>query len=404
MYVRKDYLEQITPFIDKPVIKVVTGMRRVGKSCFLLQVQDQLMKNSVKQSQMISISKELLEFDFIKTYTDLYEYIKKLSQKKQTRYYVFIDEVQEIESWEKAVLSLFSEGNYDIFITGSNAHLLSSELATLISGRYIEFPIYPLSFKDFVEFSGSADDVEKSFQKYIKFGGLPGIHNFSFSESEIFQYIDAIYNTILLKDIVSRFNIRNISTLKKVSQFLFDNLGNIFSAKRITNYLKNQKLSLTVDTVQNYTQYLQDAFLIHKVHRFDIKGKRKLEIYEKYYLNDVGLRHAFLGYRELDIADLLENVVYLELKRRGFAVCIGKIGVKEIDFIATKHDKKYYIQVCYLLASNETIQREISAFDGITDHCPKILITMDKLKVSDSINGIRQLNLINFLLNKETLQ
>lgn len=402
MYRRHIYLEKIAPFINKPIIKVITGMRRSGKSCFLEQIQDSLLQEGVKKENIISINMELLTFEFIKNYQDLNDYVLECTPKDSnaSRYYLFIDEVQEIEAWEKAVLSLYSSGHYDIFITGSNAHLLSSELATLISGRYIEFPIYPLCFKEFVEFDYHQGTLEEQFQTYIKFGGLPGIQPLLTLENETFQYINAIYNTILLKDIVKRYNIRNVSTLQSISHFLFDNIGSTFSAKKIADYLKGQRINLSVETVQNYTHYLENAFLIHKVTRFDIKGKKNLEISEKYFLNDVGIRHARLGFKTMDISHLLENVIYLDLIRRGYTVNIGKVGSKEVDFVASKPNKRFYIQVAYLIESEKIKQREISAFDGIQDAYPRILLSMDTIKVSDNINGIRHFYILDFLLDK----
>ena len=402
MYVRKRYLDKIIPFINKPVIKVITGMRRVGKSCFLQQIKGYLLSQGVNEQHIIEISMESLDFEFISDYKVLHEYISEKLDKEVERYTILIDEVQEIEGWEKAILSFFKEGTFDIYITGSNAHLLSSELATFISGRYIEFPIYPLSFKEFCEFRiENSGAKEEQFQTYLKFGGLPGIQHFISHENETFQYIEAIYETVLLKDIVQRFNIRNVSTLQKISHFIFDNIGNLFSAKKIADYLKSQKIQLSVDTVQNYAQYLQDAFLIHKASRYDIKGKKTLEINEKYYLNDLGLRHAAIGYKDMDIAALLENVVYLELLRRGYSVSIGKIGDKEIDFIASHKDRKIYIQVSYILDSQKTKEREISAFKNIDDHFPRLLLTLDKIQTSSNINGIELRNIIDFLLDDE---
>ena len=399
MYQRTTYLRDISPFINKPVIKVITGMRRVGKSAFLEQVQTLLHQKKIAKKDIITINKESLEFDFIAHYKDLNNYVKsKKRQHKKT--YLFIDEIQEIEQWEKAITSLFRDGSYDIYITGSNAHLLSSELATLLSGRYIEFPIYPLSFQEFIDFMPLKGSIDEQFELYLQYGGLPAIRHFITEKRDVYQYLNSIYDTILLKDIVQRFNIRNVTTLQNIARFIFDNIGNIFTAKKISDYLKSQKVSLTVDTVQNYTRYLMDTFLIHHVSRFDIKGKRQMEIHEKYYLNDTGIRHALMGYNAMDIAQLLENVIYLELRRKGFACHIGKIHTQEIDFIATKGEQKYYIQVSYLLTSNDTLKREISGFQNIPDHHPKILLTMDKVRAQQHIEGIKHLNIVDFLRGK----
>jgi predicted AAA+ superfamily ATPase len=276
---------------------------------------------------------------------------------------------------------------------------LSSELSTLLSGRYIEFPIYPFSFKEIIEFGMYSGTLEEQFQKYLQFGGLPGIYHFLPAENQTLQYISDIYNTILLKDIVKRFNIRNITTLQNVATFLLDNVGNLFSAKKITDYLKSQKINLAVDTLQNYASYLQNTFLIHKAARYDIKGKKILEISEKYYSNDLGVRHSVIGYRPNDIAALLENVVYIELKNRGLNVHVGKIDDKEIDFIATRREEKYYIQVFYMLSTKETQDREFLVFSKIMDHYPKILLTLDPMFKTGNINGVQCINIIDFLLN-----
>lgn len=374
-------------------------MRRSGKSCFLQQIKQLLLKDKISEESIIIIEKESLQFDFINNYKDLHTYIQGKSVEKSKKYYVFVDEIQEIESWERTIISLFKNGIYDIYITGSNAHLLSSELSTLLSGRYIEFPISPFSFKEIIEFEMYSGTLEEKFQKYLRFGGLPGISHFLPAENQTFQYISDIYNTILLKDIVKRFNIRNITTLQNVSTFLFCNVGNLFSAKKITDYLKNQKINLAVDTLQNYASYLQNTFLIHKAARYDIKGKKILEISEKYYSNDLGVRHSVTGFRPEDIAVLLENVVYIELKNRGFKVYVGKVDDKEIDFIATRREEKYYIQVSYMLSTKETRDREFSVFSKIMDHYPKILLTLDPMFKTGTVNGVQCYNIIDFLLN-----
>jgi predicted AAA+ superfamily ATPase len=403
MYIRKNLLNKIIAYLDKPIIKVITGMRRVGKSCFLQQVQQHMLEQGIPKDSIIVIEKESLAFDFIKDYQDLHAYIQEQSPKKYKNYYLFVDEIQEITNWEKCITSLFKDGIHDIYITGSNAHLLSSELATLLSGRYIEFPIYPLSFQEATEFGMYAGTITEQFQKYLQFGGLPGISHFLPEENQTLQYINDIYNTILLKDIVKRFNIRNTTNLQNITNFLFDNIGNLFSAKKITDYLKNQKIKLTVDTLQNYATYLRETFLIHQASRYDIKGKKILEISEKYYANDLGVRNAIIGYQPDDIAVLLENIIYIELKNRGFTVYVGKADNKEIDFIAVKREKKYYIQVSYLLGNKETQTREFEVFANSVDHYPKILLTLDLMFSGKTVNGIRCINIIDFLLDLKLL-
>lgn len=398
MYKRNLYQKKISLFIDKPVIKVITGMRRVGKSCLLKLIIEDILRGDTKEKQILYINKESLEYDSIKNYKDLYEYVKKRFINIRGHKYLFIDEIQEIESWEKAVNSFFSQGGMDIFITGSNANLLSSELATLLSGRYVEIPVYSLGFSEFIRFrQKQGADKAENFKDYLKFGGLPALHAFDLNEEVVFQYLNSIYNTILLKDVIKRNNVRNISLLENLTKYIFDNIGNIFSAKKITDYLKSQNLKVGVETVQNYLSYLISTFVIHKVPRYDIKGKRLLELHEKYYLGDIGIRHALLGFRESDISGILENIVFLELKRRGYTVHLGKMRNKEVNFIATKENKKIYIQVSYLLASKETIEREFSVLQQIRDNYPKYVISMDSIFGHD-FEGIKQLNLVDFLM------
>ena len=399
MYERNLYLNRIKPFIDKPVIKIITGMRRVGKSCFLKLIINHLEKNNTAKHQIVYINNESLEYDFIRNHRDLYEYTKKEFNTASEKKYLFIDEIQEIETWERAINSIFSEGKVDIFITGSNARLLSSELATLLSGRFVEFQIFSLGFQEYIEFrEEKTAGYEKLFQEYLKFGGFPAIHYFNLDEETIYQYVNGIYNTILLKDVVKRNNVRNLSLLDNLTRYVFDNVGNIFSAKRITDYLKSQKMKVGIETVQNYLSYLSSTYAIHKVSRYDLKGKRMLELHEKYYLGDIGLRHALLGFRESDISGILENIVFLELKRRGYRITIGKNGNREIDFIAEKEKRKIYLQVAYMLHSHRTIDREFSVLKQIDDNYPKYVVSMDTLFGND-FEGIQRINLIDFLLN-----
>lgn len=400
MHRRNLYLKKIIPFVNKPVIKVITGMRRVGKSYLLKLIIESLSaRKSIGRGQILYINKESLDYDFIKDYKDLHNYVKASFRHIQGSKYLFVDEIQEIHNWEKAILSFFSEGDIDIFLTGSNARLLSSEIATLISGRFVEFPVYTLSFEEFLLFRDKdKKDVDTEFPTYLKFGGLPAIHHFDFDEEVVYQYISSLYNTILLKDVIKRNNVRNVHLLENITRYVFDNVGNIFSAKKISDYVKSQKMKVGTETIQHYISYILSTFALHKVARYDIKGKRILEIHEKYYLGDIGMRHALLGYKADDISGVLENVVYLELKRRGYQIYIGKFGNREIDFIAEKENKKMYIQVAYMLSSPETIEREFSALRSIKDNYPKYVISMDTVFGND-FEGIRRINLIEFLLN-----
>ncbi len=394
-YLKRDlYLKRIEVFIEKPIVKILAGMRRVGKSELLKQISEKIDK---KRFQIVYINKELRKFDFIKTGEDLNKYIDtQINLSKKTA--LLIDEVQEIENWEKSINSYLAEG-MDIYVTGSNAHLLSSDLATLISGRYVEFKIYNLSFSEFIQLGEFENNSQiEIFNKFIKYGGLPGIFHLDFDETAIFQFLDAIKQTIILKDVVKKNSIRNIGLLENLIGYMFDNIGNIFNASNVVKYLKNQHIQSNVPTIQNHIQYLIAPYIIHKVRRYDIKGKCYLDTSAKYYVGDLGLRHSLLGFQENDISGILENIVFLELSRNNYTVSFGKINDKEIDFIARKNDKLIYIQVSYIMETKETQEREFSALEQIKDNHPKYVISMDQIPiVRDS--GIKHLNLYDFLSN-----
>jgi len=398
MYTRSIYIDRIRPFLGKPVIKVITGMRRVGKSCLLRQIIDLLKDEGTAEERTLLIDKESLDFEHIRTYGDLNREVLAAFSKQDAPCFLIVDEIQEIEEWERAIVSLAARGDIDILISGSNAHLLSSELATLISGRYVEIPVYSLGFAEHLLFSEQDHNRRhQEFAGFLRMGGMPATYHFERDEELIHQYIGSVYNTILLKDIVKRHAIRNVALLENIARYLFDNIGNTLSAKRIADYLKAQRLRVGVDTVQNYLGYFREALLAHKVLRYDLKGKRHLELHEKYYLNEIGIRHALLGYREADIGGILENIVFLELKRRGYSVSIGKLGEREIDFIATRQNEKIYIQVAYLLGSAETIEREFDVLKSIPDNYPKYVLSLDTV-FGEDFEGIRRINLVDFLL------
>lgn len=397
MYTRTAYLERIRPFLGKPVVKAITGMRRVGKSYLLRQVVGLLQQDGVAPERILYIDKESLDFEHVKTYRDLNRIALEAFAEQPSPCYLVVDEVQEIEEWERAIASLSGRGDIDILISGSNAHLLSSELATLLSGRYVEFPVYSLGFTEHLVFQGDGvQDRKSEFQNFLRFGGMPATYHFERDADVIYQYIASIYNTILLKDVVKRHSVRNVALLENMARYLCDNIGSTMSAKSIADYLKSQRLRVGVDTVQNYLGYFTEALVAHKVQRYDIKGKRLLDIHEKYYLNDIGIRHALIGFREADINGLLENLVFLELKRRGYGVSIGKLGDREIDFIATRGKEKIYLQVSYLLAAQETIDREFGVLQDIPDNYPKYVLSLDEFFGGD-VEGIHCLNLVEFL-------
>jgi uncharacterized protein len=391
---RKLYLKKIEPFIGKPIIKILTGMRRVGKSELLKQIKDKISREHVDKN-IIYINKELREFDSIINNQDLNNYIDSASARRES--VIFIDEIQEIKDWERSINSFLAEG-MDIYITGSNAHLLSSDLATLLAGRYVEFKIFALSFKEFIEL-GEFEHVsqENIFQKYIKFGGLPGLFHLDFHPAATFQFLDAIYQTILLKDIVRRHKIRNVDLLDNITKFVFDNIGNLFNASTIVKYLKNQQIKNSVPTIQTHVHYLTDVFMAHKIRQFDLKGKEYLATNAKYFVGDLGLRHAILGYRDSDISGMLENIVYLELCRNDYQVSLGRLGEKEVDFIAEKAGKIIYLQVAYIMPDAKTREREFSVLEAIKDNHPKYVISMDSL-LTKRASGVIHLNLYDFLL------
>ncbi len=397
---RESYINRMVPFLGKPVIKVLTGMRRVGKSSLVRLLIRYLIESGVSEKAIVFLDLESLEWDSIRTYSDLYSSIKGSFPGFEGQRYVFIDEVQQVAGWEKAVNSLLAENFTDITITGSNAHLLASELATYLTGRFIEFAIYPLSFGEFLTFRGAlAGDHRKEFQLYLRYGGLPGIHHFDLNDETVFAYLSGIYNTLILKDVVTRNQVRDPGQLDLITRFAFDNCGNILTAKRISDYLKNQRITAGVDKVMNYLRFLEQAFLLHKVIRYDIKGLRNLELYEKYYMGDIGLRHGLLGYRDHDISGLLENVVYLELLSRGYRVSIGKWGDREVDFVAERADERLYVQVTLQLATPETIEREFSVLEKIDDNHQKMVLSLDEFQMINR-GGIRHVYLLDFLLAK----
>jgi len=390
---RNYYLDRIKPFINKNIIKVFSGQRRVGKSYLLYQLMDYI-KASENNPDIIYINKELDEFSNIKNHSDLIALIKKSKQKKKIRY-VFIDEIQDIEDFEKALRSLFAEGGYDIYCTGSNANLLSGELATYLSGRYIEIKVYGLSYSEFLTFH-RIKDSSLSFTRYLQFGGLPYLIHLPADDYIVYDYLKNIYSTIILKDVVARFNVRNVNFLEKLVRFLCDNTGNILSAKKISDYLKSQKFNISTQVVLNYLSHLVTAFLVYRVSRSDLSGKKIFEIGEKYYFEDTGIRNSIIGYKVSDINKLLENVVYQHMCIAGYSVSVGKVGDKEIDFIGEKSGEKIYVQVCYVLSDEKVVKREFENLLAVSDNYPKYVVTMDNIGKTASYEGINHLMVKEF--------
>lgn len=398
MIKREKYLKRINPFIDKPVIKVITGIRRCGKSTFLKLLMDELCEKNINKKNILYINKDSLEFDQINTYKDLNDFVLKKFKGIRGNKYLFIDEVQEINEWEKAAASFYANKTADIYITGSNAGLLSSELATLLTGRYIEFKINTLVFSEFLKFRNkTGKEKEDEFSLFLRYGGFPGIHHMELNDEVTGQYINSIYSTILLKDVVARNQVRDVALLERIVRYIADNCGNVTTAKGISKYIKSQHLSCSVDTIQNYILWLTEAYMAFKANRYDIRGKRLLELYEKYFLGDTGFIFGILGNKAGDIAGKLENIVYLELLSRGYTVYIGKLYDREVDFIAIRNDQKMYIQVTYLLYDEKVVEREFGVLYSLKDNYTKIVLSLDKYFSSER-NGIKWYNLIDFLL------
>jgi len=403
MITRTKYINAIRPFIKKPIIKVITGVRRCGKSTLLMQIMTELTAQGIEKEQMIYINKELFEFDNIRTYADLHNYVTQIVGNSKLNYYIFVDEIQDINGWEHAISSFFASSVYDIYITGSNANLLSSELATLLSGRYIEFKLYTLNLLEFnslIEINNRLINKSDTLDLYLKYGGFPGLHYMEWNDMVARQYLQSLYNSILLKDVVVRFNIRDAAMLEQIAEYLIDNTGNITSAKSISNYVKSQNRKVSVDTVYSYIHHCMSALLVNKVKRFDLKGRRILETYEKYYMSDLGFRFATIGYSPDAISAQLENAVYLELLNRGYTINIGKVLDYEVDFVAQRGSERIYIQVCTSLNSGVVIDREYRSLEEVKDHFPKIVLSRDS-GFETNRKGIAWMNIEQFLLGED---
>lgn len=393
MVQRKRYLDKLIKARDKQIIKVVTGVRRCGKSTLLQQFQAYLRQQGVEDKQIISLNFERLENEPLLEYHALYEHIRQRLVPGQMTY-IFLDEIQAVPDFQKAVDSLFVLEHTDLYITGSNAHMLSGDLATLLSGRYMEIQMLPLSFGEYLELTGG--DRRDVWNRYFVNGAFP--YTARIEEEEVRRdYLQGIYHTVLLKDIVERKRIQDVSLLESVVRFLFDNVGNIVSSKKIADSLTSFGRKTTSATVENYIHALEEAFILYRAGRYDIKGKQYLKSLEKYYLVDQGLRSLVSGRKGQDIGHILENIVYLELRRRGYQVSVGKVGSQEIDFVAEKGDERVYYQVSASILDPHTYQREIAPLKAVNDHYPKYIVTLDEVPMGEE--GIRQMNAIEFLLH-----
>lgn len=401
MIIRDNYLKRIVDAKDTEFIKVITGVRRSGKSTLLLMFKDYLLNNGIKEENIIHINFESAMYDDIKDYKDLYKYIKNLIKKEKT--YLLLDEVQNVKSWEKAINSFNVDFNIDIYITGSNAYLLSSELSTLLSGRYIEIKMYPLSFKEYLTFNNyDENNLEDKFNEYLKYGGLPAITTIKNNNELVLSYLSDIYNTIVKKDIIDRNNIKDTALLENIIKFLSNNIGSPISSTKISDYLNSNKIAEKSNhqTIDNYLNMLEKSFIMYKAERTDIKSKSLLKTLGKYYIADTGIRNIILGFRNIDEGHLLENIVYLELLRRGYRVNIGKTNDYEVDFVAENPNNIKYYQVVQTLKDEKVRQRELRSLECIDDNYEKTILTMDK-SINTDYNGIKVINIIDWLINED---
>ena len=399
MIKRELYMSRIRPFIGGELIKVVTGIRRSGKSVMLELVKQELLESGVGAEHFISINFEDMRNAHLCNARSLHEEVLRLSSAIQGKVFLFFDEIQEVANWEKCINSLRVALDCDIYITGSNAKLLSGELATYLGGRYVEFVIYPFSFSEFLElylpiFPQSS--IQQCFQKYLVTGGMPYLSNLQYADEPSHQYLTDLFNSVMLKDIVKRNKVRDVDLLERILAFVTANVGTTFSATSLSKFLKSEHRTVAPETILNYIKYCCDAYLFYQVKRQDLQGKQLLATNEKYYIADHGIREAVFGGNMRDINLILENIVFMELLRRGYSVTVGKTGNKEVDFVCDKRGERIYIQVAYLLASEETIHREFDVYDSIRDHYPKYVVSLDEFDMSR--NGIRHRNIRDFLL------
>uniref|UniRef100_UPI003FEE199C ATP-binding protein n=1 Tax=Roseburia sp. TaxID=2049040 RepID=UPI003FEE199C len=402
MIKRELYMKRIRPFINTELIKVMTGIRRCGKSVMLELIKQELVESGINPSQFISINFEDMRYDHLHTAKVLHEEITKRASQIEGRAYLFFDEIQEVTDWEKCINSFRVGLNCDIYITGSNAKLLSGELATYLGGRYVEFIIYPFSFAEFLELYrpiAPEASIQNCFQKYLVSGGMPYLANIRYETEPSRQYLTDLFNSVQLKDIVKRNKIRDVDLLERIIAYVMTNIGTTFSATSLVKFFKNEQRTVSAETILNYIRYCCDAYLFYQVKREDLPGKQILSSNEKYYIADHGIREAVFGGNTQSIQLILENIVYMELLRRGYSVTIGRVGDKEIDFVCTRQADKIYIQVTYLLASDETISREFGVYDNIRDNYPKYVVSLDEFDMSR--NGIKHRNIRDFLLMEE---
>ena len=398
MIIREEYLKKLFTYMDAPIIKILAGIRRCGKSTILEMLHKELISKGIDKNNIICKRYTSFEIDDCYTANDMYNDIKK-EMINDNKYYLLLDEVQEIDGWEKAINSLLEDTNADIYVTGSNSKLMSSEISTYLTGRYVLIPVYPLSFKEYLDFKSSSTKSEKELlNEYIKFGGFPIVALGNYDEQSAYQIVEGIYNSVITSDITKRHNIVNFDLFNRVVKFIIENVGKTFSANSIVKFLKSEGRALSVESIYNYLEWLEKAFVIYRCRRYDLQGKSVLKTQEKFYLADQSLKYCIMGFNPKSIASMLENIVYFELKRRGYEVYIGKLGTKEIDFVAIKRDERIYVQVCRTLPENSN--REIGNLLAIKDQYPKYVVTLDELSTGN-VNGVKIIHLFDFLLKKE---
>lgn len=401
MIYRPMYVDKIMRYTDAPFVKILTGIRRCGKSTILKMIMEELKKRDVSEEQIVSYRFDSMEYEDMTAKEMFTELKSRLCENKKT--YLFLDEVQEIKHWEKAVNSLASDYDTDIYVTGSNSRMMSSEIETYLTGRYVAFRIYTLSFAEYMTFKKEYSDVKEpreELAEYIRLGGFPATHLQRYSEDEIYTIVRDIYNSTIFSDIVKRNQVRKVDQLERIVKFAFDNVGKTFSAKSISDYLKSERRTIDNETVYSYLEKLESAYILHRCSRYDIQGKELLKTQEKFYIADTALRYSVLGYAQTSVAAMLENVVYIELRRRGYSVNIGKTPDGEIDFIAEKQSEKLYVQVTKEIKTTETEQREYSRLLEIHDNYPKYLLTTDNF-AGGNYEGIKTMHIADFLLSKE---
>lgn len=400
MIYRKTYMDKIIPFIDTPFVKILTGVRRCGKSTVMEMIKEELLQRGISKENIISYRFDSLENEEIDTASKLYKEIKR-QVRKDKKMYIFLDEIQEVKDWEKAANSFLSDFGADVYVTGSNSRMMSSEISTYLTGRYVSFRIYPLSFSEYLEFRKTyADwnDIYSEFARYIRFGGFPALQLQEYSLDSAYTVVRDIYNSTIFTDIVKRSQIRKIDQLERIVKYTFSNTGQPFSALSLSKYLKSQNRSMDPETVYNYLSKLESAYILHRCSRFDIRGKEILKTQEKFYLADPAFRFAVLGFNEDDVASTLENIVFLELRHRGYDVYVGKLDQNEIDFVAVRQNEKLYIQIAQEISSEKTKEREYGNLLSIADNYPKYVLRTDIL-TGGNHEGIKTMHVADFLLS-----